>query len=105
MRPKKEVLIGDDWQLEIWAHAYTLPPSTQHSLQEIVEEAIALLSPMNREIFYMRYGEGLPIRSIANALGYASHQIIQAKIARIQKEVKEYVIKRTTAEGDATSST
>ncbi len=92
-RPKKEVLIGDEWQLEIWAQAYTLPPSTPHPLQVIVEEAIALLPPMSQEIFYMRYGEGLPIRTIAKSLGYASHQIIQAKIARILKEVREYVEK------------
>jgi len=90
-RPKKEVLIGDEWQLEIWAQAYTLPPSTPHPLQVIVEEAIASLSTMHQEIFFMRYGEGLPIRTIAMKLGYSSHQIIQAKIARIQKEVREYV--------------
>ncbi len=93
MRPKKEVLVGDDWKMELLAQAYIQPPSTQHFLQEIVEEAIASLSDMNREIFYMRYGEGLPIRSIAKSLGYASHQIIQAKIARIHKEVREYIEK------------
>ncbi len=90
--------------MELLAQQHIQPPSTQHYLQEIVEEAIASLSSMNREIFYMRYGEGLPIRSIANALGYASHQIIQAKIARIHKEVKEYV-ERAIAEGNTTSNT
>ena len=92
-RPKKEVLIGDDWKMELLAQAHIQPTSTPHYLQEIVEEAITSLSSMQQEIFFMRYGEGLPIRTIAKSLGYASHQIIQAKIARIQKEVREYVDK------------
>ena len=104
MRPKKEVLVGDDWKMELLAQAHIQPDSMPHSLQEIVEEAIASLSETHREIFYMRYGEGLPIRSIAKNLGYASHQIIQAKIARIQKEVREYV-ERATAESDTESDT
>ena len=90
-RPKKEVLVGDEWKMELLARDHIPPDFTPHSLQEIVEDAVALLSEIHREIFYMRYGEGLPIRTIAKRLGYASHQIIQAKIARIQKEVKEYV--------------
>ncbi len=91
VRPKKEVLVGDEWKMELLAQAHIQPPSTTHSLQMIVEEAIASLSTMHQEIFFMRYGEGLPIRTIAMKLGYSSHQIIQAKIARIQKEVREYV--------------
>ena len=91
MRPKKEVLVGDDWKMELLAQAHIHPPSMPHYLQVIVEEAIASLSSIHREIFYMRYGEELPIRTIAKKLGYSSHQIIQAKIARIQKEVKEYI--------------
>ena len=66
-------------------------PTNTSFLGLIVEEAIASLSTMQQEIFFMRYGEGLPIRTIAMKLGYSSHQIIQAKIARIQKEVREYV--------------
>ena len=93
-RPKKEVLVGDEWKLELYSQKYGLkagmPP---HPLQEIVEEAILSLSEMHQEIYFMRFGEGLPIRTIAAKLGYSSHQIIQAKIAHIQKEVKEYVDK------------
>ncbi len=103
-RPKKEVLVGDEWKMELLAQAHIQPPSTPHPLQDIVEEAIASLLPMHREIFYMRYGEGLPIRTIARELGYSSHQIIQAKIAKIQKEVREYV-ERAIAESDTEGNT
>ena len=103
-RPKKEVLVGDDWKMELLSQAHTLPESMPHPLQELVEEAIASLSDMHKEIFLMRYGEGLPIRTIAINLGYSSHQIIQAKISKIQKEVREY-IERVIAEGDTQGDT
>ena len=106
MRPKKEVLIGDEWKLELFAQKYGVTSGVlPHPLQEIVEEAILSLSAMHQEIFFMRYGEGLPIRTIAANLGYSSHQIIQAKIARILKEVREYVDKRATTEGDTQGDT
>jgi DNA-directed RNA polymerase specialized sigma24 family protein len=105
MRPRKEVLIGDAWKLDFLAEKHGVTSGAlPHPLQEIVEEAILSLSAMHQEIFFMRFGEGLPIRTIASNLGYSSHQIIQVKIARIQKEVREYV-ERSIAEGDTKGDT
>ncbi|KKL44405.1 hypothetical protein LCGC14_2366020 [marine sediment metagenome] len=94
MRPKKEVLVGDEWKMELLAQKHQQDSLPEHSLQLVVEMAVAALSAQEQEIFWMRFGELLPIRTIAKKLGYSSHQIIQAKIARIQKEVREYVDKR-----------
>jgi len=102
MRPKKEILVGDVWRMELYAEKFMTPDSTPHPLQDIVEEAIASLSSTHQEIYFMRFGEGLPIRTIARNLGYSSHQIIQAKIARIMREVREYV-ERATTQGDTSS--
>lgn len=100
MRPKKEVLVGDVWKMELLHQIHAHPPQDSHPLQEVVEDAISSLSDMHQEIYFMRFGEGLPIRTIAARLGYSSHQIIQAKIARIMREVREYV-ERATTESDA----
>ena len=63
-----------------------------HPLQEVVETAVtAMLTEDEQEIFWMRYGENLPIRAIATALGYTSHQIIQVKIERVNRKVREYL--------------
>ncbi len=97
--------MGDVWKLELLAEKHGVKSGVSpHPLQEIVEEAISSLSAMHQEIFFMRFGEELPIRTIASNLGYSSHQIIQAKIARILKEVREYV-ERATTEGDTQGDT
>ena len=68
-----------------------------HPLQQLVETAVtAMLTEDEQEIFWMRYGENLPIRAIATALGYTSHQIIQVKIERVNRKVKEYLDERST---------
>jgi len=68
-----------------------------HPLQKLVETAVtAMLTEDEQEIFWMRYGENLPIRAIATALGYTSHQIIQVKIERVNRKVKEYLDERST---------
>jgi DNA-directed RNA polymerase specialized sigma subunit len=91
MRPRKEVLVGDQSMLDYLArkHQTDIEP---HPLQERIEAAVSsMLTEDEQEIFWLRYGENLPIRAIATALGYTSHQIIQVKIARINQKVKEYL--------------
>ena len=91
MRPRKEVLIGDIHILDFLAekHQTVIEP---HPLQELLETAVTcMLTEDEQEIFWLRYGEMLSIRAIARTLGYTSHQIIQVKIKRINRKVKEYL--------------
>jgi len=103
MRPKKEVLVGDAAVMDFLATKYQrdMPPSP---MQELVEDAIASLTDQEREIYWLRFGDMLPIRAIAEELGYTSHQIIQVKLNRILQKVREYV-ERGVAEGDTNSDT
>lgn len=91
MRPRKEVLIGDPLVLDFLAAKHQ-KDTEPHPLQELLETAVtSMLTENEQEIFWLRYGESLPIRAIATALGYTSHQIIQVRLARIQQKVKEYL--------------
>jgi DNA-directed RNA polymerase specialized sigma subunit len=97
MRPRKEVLVGDALVLDFLSTKFQKTVA-KHPLQNLVEEAVEnMLTGDEQEIFWLRYGEGLPIRAIAIALGYTSHQIIQVKIARINAKVKEYLDNERTA--------
>ena len=61
-----------------------------HPLQKKIEELIeTLLTDSEQEIFYLRFGERMSIRKIAEQLGYTSHQIIQVKLERIKSKVKK----------------
>ncbi len=96
MSPRREVLVGDMRILDFLATKH-FAGSEPHPLQELVETAVlSMLTEDEQEIFWMRYGENLPIRAIATALGYTSHQIIQVKIERVNRKVKEY-LERDTA--------
>ncbi len=91
MRPRKEVLIGSMSVLDYLATKFHVDVQP-HPLQALIETAVTnTLTEDEQEIFWLRYGEQLPIRTIAKKLGYTSHQIIQAKIARINRKVKEYL--------------
>ncbi len=91
MSPRREVLVGDMRILDFLATKHQTGASP-HPLQEVVETAvISMLTEDEQEIFWMRYGENLPIRAIATALGYTSHQIIQVKIERVNRKVREYL--------------
>jgi len=88
-RPKWEILIGDNRKLDFLATRFQ-KVDQPHSLQLAVEEAIEkMLTDDEKEIFYMRFGERIPHREIAERLGYTSHQIIQSKLERIQNKIKE----------------
>ena len=101
MRPRKEVLIGDMNILDFLATKHQTD-TEPHPLQELLETAVTcMLTEDEQEIFWMRYGESLPIRAIATALGYTSHWIIQVKLERIKAKVKEYLDERTNTDSNA----
>ena len=94
-RDNREVLIGDVRTLDFLA-TENQKDVVPHPLQELVETAVtSMLTEDEQEIFWLRYGETLPIRTIATRLGYKSHEIVQVKIARINRKVKEYLSEHT----------
>ncbi len=94
-RPRWEILIGNDEIMDMLADQSDTP-APPHPLQELVEEAVETqLTEDEQEIFWMRFGDKLSIRAIAYALGYTSHQIIQVRLERIKRKVKEYIEDQT----------
>ncbi len=89
MRPHWEVLIGDTRKLDYLASKRDVSDAP-HPMQELIEKIIdEVLDDMEKEIFYMRFGEQLPHRAIAERFGYASHQTFQRKIEVIMKKVRD----------------
>lgn len=68
----------------------------EHPLQRIVEEIVDNdLTVREREVFFLRFGENLSIREIAEMLEYKSHWVIQRMIAKIEEKVREGIERRT----------
>jgi DNA-directed RNA polymerase specialized sigma subunit len=87
-RPRWETLIGDDSILEFLASKQE--PGDEHPLQRRVEEIIEThLTEDEKTLFYMRFGERLPHRTIARQLGYDSHMTFQVKIQAIMDKVRK----------------
>ena len=83
-----EILTGDHKLLD---HLATLHhrETADHELQELLESIIQSdLTPKERELFFLRFGEELPFREIARRLGYSSHRTFQLQIATIMKKVR-----------------
>lgn len=90
-----EVLIGETRILDYLSQQRDDHEIGEHPWVELVAEAVeTLLTDSEVEVFYLRYGENLSIRKIASRLGYNSHRIIQIKLERISKKVKEYVLQQ-----------
>ena len=88
VRDRWEILVGGAQALDALASRFLIEESP-HPLQDVIEEIIETqLTEDEQEIYYMRFGERLPIRTIARRLGYVSHQTIQVKLQRIQDKVK-----------------
>lgn len=59
-----------------------------HPLQRTVEDLVdTVLTEKERAVFYMRFGERLPHRTIAERLGYKSHMVIQVIEERIIEKI------------------
>ena len=93
--PSWEILIGDMNLLD--SLMSRVSQSEPHPLQELIEDFVGTLSPSEREMFYMRYGEQMPIRKIARRLGYNSHMVIQVKLEKIEQKAREYIECHTSA--------
>ncbi len=86
----KEILVGDTAMLDHLAQKYSREDVLPHPLQKKIEELIETqLTDNEQEIFYLRFGERMSIRKIAEQLGYTSHQIIQVKLERIKDKIKK----------------
>ena len=96
--PKWEILIGDARVLDYLA---SLTPTHEHGIhpaQELIEQAIReALTEQEQELFLLRYGEKLPIRTIARRLGYSSHQVIQVRLKRLEEKVRMYLERAATS--------
>lgn len=93
MRPKWEKLVGDISELDYLATLYGGDePGPPHPLQDTVEQIITEeLTDDEKEVFYMRFGEGMTIRAIAEAQGYNSHYVIQWKLESIMEKVRRAI--------------
>jgi DNA-directed RNA polymerase specialized sigma24 family protein len=91
LKKSKEILIGETSVLDFLAHQAAGEDSQPHPLQEVVEEALALLTEDLRDVFYMRYGLGMTIRAIAREQEYDGHQIIQYKLEKVHEAVRSAV--------------
>lgn len=102
LKPQWEILVGD----EILAlFASQDEQHEQHPLQEILEEFInTQLDDYDRELFYMRFGEQLPIRTIARRLGYNSHMVIQVQLQRIVDKARLWLDNQAHVEFETNSS-
>lgn len=62
------------------------PPSPH---QEAVENVIdKVLTDLEQQVFYMRYGMQMSIRAIAKELGYPAHRKIQVVLENIKQKVR-----------------
>lgn len=52
------------------------------------------LTDADRELYYMRFGEGIPIRTIAIRQGYEGHQIIQYKLEKLYQKIIKALLAR-----------
>ena len=97
-RPKWEVLVGNDRVLDYLKTLVFRDDFDTHPLQELTEQAVhEALTEQEQELFLLRFGERLPIRTIARRLGYSSHQVIQVKLKRLEEKVRLYIERAATS--------
>lgn len=86
-RPQ-EILVGDYAILDSLAarHAAMKPHALQADVERIIEE---VLDERETAVFYMRFGERLPHRTIARQLGYRSQYTVQRIIDKIITKVRD----------------
>lgn len=95
-RPSWEILVGSTKLLDYLATTYRPQP---HPLQDLVREVIAEeLDEEEYEIFFLRFGEQLPIRTIAEMMEYKGHRKVQTKLENILKKVREGIERRQADE-------
>ena len=91
-RPSWEILVGSSVTLDWLAEP---GEREDHPLQLILEEFVETqLTDEEQEMFFMRYGEQLPIRTIARRLGYSSHYVIQVQLERLEAKAREWLSDR-----------
>jgi RNA polymerase sigma factor (sigma-70 family) len=98
-----DILIGD---MKLLDHLATqnMRGTAAHPLQELLEKIIAEeLTEDERELFHLRFGEGLSYRDIAKRRGYSSHRTFHVQVNRIQEKVRT-AIERATNQSNADSS-
>lgn len=87
-RRSQETLIGDPALFDFLAGPEL--EACPHPLQRKVEELIQLvLTDEEREVYYLRFGQNMPLREIAELLGYKWHSTIQNIERRIIRKVGE----------------
>lgn len=87
-RQPQEILIGDNAILDSLAnrHADMQPHPLQADLERIIED---VLNEQETLVFYMRFGERLPHRTIARQLGYRSQASVQRIIDNMIVKVRD----------------
>lgn len=88
-KPQWEVLVGDAGLLDFLArdeHAAADPHPLQEVLETIIEDE---LTDEEKQVFYLRFGEQLSFRELAERMGYDSHMTFQVKVARIIDKVRK----------------
>lgn len=98
-----EVLIGDMKLLDYLATKHD-KETQEHPLQARLEDIIATeLTEKERELFYLRFGEGLAFREIARRMGYKSHRTFILQTKEIIEKVRNALDGRTNIRDTASS--
>lgn len=98
MRKQWETLVGDDRKLDYLAHVNEGSDADEHPLQKEMEELIdTLLTDKEKEVYYMRFGQRMPHRDIAAAMGFKSHYNIQFIEQRIMDKIRKALDASDTA--------
>lgn len=85
-----ETPIGNIELLEALLVQSEVEETGEHPHQQKVEELVdRLFTEQEKEIYYLKYGEQLSFRQIAERLGYRSHSVAQKRVASIKKKIGE----------------
>ena len=92
-RPYWEQLVGDYHFLDYLNNEPQ--DELRHPMQELMEELVdTLLDDDEKQVFYMRFGERIPHRTIADEMGYKWHRQVQRIEERIVKKIRQALEER-----------
>lgn len=82
-RPKQEILVGADIE------KYAQMAAEQRQENKIVTEIIESLSPLEQELYRLRFMERMSLRAIARIMGWQSDNTVRHHLKKMYATVRE----------------
>ena len=82
-RPKQELLVGAD--IEKYAHEAVEQREENLAVTDIIDS----LSPLDQELYRLRFMERMSLRAIAQIMGWQSDNTVRYHLKRMYATVKE----------------